>query len=71
MVIETSNAIYNTNAYAALTPQSVLYWIRVLVASARAIDAPTWANHFSTLHSGTYNNQVDVPLLSCPDILSL
>ena len=57
IVIETSNNIFNASAYDALTPRSVLYWIRVMVAGALATSAPRWADLFSIEASGTYNNQ--------------
>ena len=57
IVIETSNNIFNASAYDALTPRSVLYWIRVMVAVALATSAPRCADLFSIEASGTYNNQ--------------
>lgn len=56
-VIETSINIDDPKAYAAVTPQSVLCWVRSMVANQIALDAPSWATAFSTHASGTYNNQ--------------
>jgi len=56
-VIETSINIDDRSAYQAITPQSVLCWIRSMVANQLAVDAPGWADSFGLEASGTYNNQ--------------
>ena len=47
-VIETSISIEDRRAYKALTPQSVLCWVRSMVANQLATDAPSWAKTFAT-----------------------
>eukprot|EP00929_Paragymnodinium_shiwhaense_P119613 TRINITY_DN91515_c0_g1_i1.p1 TRINITY_DN91515_c0_g1~~TRINITY_DN91515_c0_g1_i1.p1 ORF type:complete len:627 (+),score=68.27 TRINITY_DN91515_c0_g1_i1:65-1882(+) len=56
-VIETSLNVDNRNAYKALTPKSVLYWLRVMASSALATNAPSWARLYEVEKSGTYCNQ--------------
>lgn len=68
-VIETSINIDDRSAYQAITPQSVLCWIRSMVANQLAVDAPGWADSFGLEASGTYNNQVlhITPPISSPE----
>jgi len=64
-VIETSVNIEDQKAYQAITPQSVLCWVRSMVANQLALSAPSWVSAFATHASGTYNNQwqvIDVTL---------
>ena len=56
-VIETSISIEDGSAYSAVTPKSVLCWVRSMAANQVAMDAPSWAKAFATHASGTYNNQ--------------
>eukprot|EP00966_Prymnesium_polylepis_P313089 7234194-Prymnesium_polylepis.1 len=56
-VIETSINIDDASAYKAVTPRSVLCWLRSMAANQLATDAPSWASTFGTEASGTYNNQ--------------
>ena len=56
-VIETSLEIQDMNAYKAIKGDSVLCWIRTMVANQLAMDAPGWAHTFAKQASGTYNNQ--------------
>jgi hypothetical protein len=60
-VFETTNEIFNTTLYNLLTPQSLLCWIRSLVASRLAKSGAQWVDLFSLYNSGTYNNQVRPP----------
>ena len=59
-VIETSHGINNKALYKKLTPDSVLCWIRTIVANTLATDGASWAETFSYNHSGTYNNEWQV-----------
>jgi len=56
-VIETTNGIFNTSLYKYITKQSVLSWIRVIVANRMATDGKAWTEIFAKYNSGTYNNQ--------------
>lgn len=57
VVIETTNDVYNHSIYDALTPKSVLCWLRSVVANQLATTAKEWTSLFSTHASGTYTNQ--------------
>eukprot|EP01113_Clastostelium_recurvatum_P013539 TRINITY_DN1719_c0_g1_i2.p1 TRINITY_DN1719_c0_g1~~TRINITY_DN1719_c0_g1_i2.p1 ORF type:complete len:584 (+),score=142.12 TRINITY_DN1719_c0_g1_i2:60-1754(+) len=57
VVIETTNGIMNNTLYDLITPQSVLSWVRVIVANRMATSGAQWVSVFSEQNSGTYNNQ--------------
>ncbi|EFA82802.1 phospholipase B-like protein [Heterostelium album PN500] len=57
IVTETTNNIYNYSLYYKVEKESVLSWIRVLVAN-RLSDSPLeWCQTIEKYNSGTYNNQ--------------
>lgn len=56
IVTETTLDNVNASLWSYVTPQSVLCWIRAMVATRLAVDAPTWSGLFLTNQSGTYNN---------------
>jgi hypothetical protein len=56
-VMETTNAIMNMSLYDRLTPQTLMSWIRVVVANRMAQNGSDWARIFAIHNSGTYNNQ--------------
>ena len=51
--METTNGIMNTTLLNYLTPQSILYWVRVIVAARMASSGPEWVESFSKFNSGT------------------
>jgi len=55
--METTNDVYNTTLYDLLTPQSLMSWIRVIVANRVATQGREWHNIMKRYNSGTYNNQ--------------
>ncbi|KAK5577941.1 hypothetical protein RB653_002889 [Dictyostelium firmibasis] len=57
VVIETTNGLMNNNLYHLITSQSVLSWMRVIVANRLATSGESWCQAFSLYNSGTYNNQ--------------
>jgi hypothetical protein len=57
VVMETTNDVFNTSLYSAVTTHTVMYWIRCVVANRMASNGTEWANVFSLYNSGTYNNQ--------------
>eukprot|EP00854_Cymbomonas_tetramitiformis_P003696 gene3696-4634_t len=57
VVIETTNDVYDHSIYDALTPKSVLCWLRSVVANQLATTAKEWTSLFSRHASGTYTNQ--------------
>jgi hypothetical protein len=57
-ITETTVGIMNATMYDGnVVPQTVLYWIRVMVATRMANSGPEWVEVFSRYNSGTYNNQ--------------
>eukprot|EP00667_Euglena_gracilis_P004541 EG_transcript_4564 len=56
-VMETTNGMYRPGLYALITPKSILAWMRAYAANVLASSATQWAQLFSMLNSGTYNNQ--------------
>jgi hypothetical protein len=56
-IFETTNEIFNATLYDLLSYQSLLCWIRSLVASRLAKTGAQWVDLFSLYNSGTYNNQ--------------
>jgi hypothetical protein len=57
VVLETTNGIYNTSLYDLVTPNALLAWHRVQIASRTATSGPEWQAAFERHNSGTYNNQ--------------
>jgi hypothetical protein len=57
VVIETTNAVFNTSLYQYVKPTSVLYWMRNIVANRLGNSGREWAKWFALYNSGTYNNQ--------------
>eukprot|EP01087_Luapelamoeba_hula_P011077 TRINITY_DN2985_c0_g1_i7.p1 TRINITY_DN2985_c0_g1~~TRINITY_DN2985_c0_g1_i7.p1 ORF type:complete len:552 (+),score=88.88 TRINITY_DN2985_c0_g1_i7:55-1710(+) len=58
VVLETTNGIVANNAlYNKVTPNSLLSWVRVVLANRVATSAKNWVAVFSDYNSGTYNNQ--------------
>lgn len=47
----------NMSLYAYTTPQTILYWVRVMVANRMASSGSEWSTIFAKYNSGTYNNQ--------------
>ena len=63
-VIETTNGVYNTSLFDAVTPQTVPYWVRVTLATRGATTAQEWHQLFYKYNSGTYNNRTLRALVS-------
>jgi hypothetical protein len=58
VVMETSLSVFNTSIYSALsTNNSLLSWMRVMIANRLASSPAEWSTIFSRYNSGTYNNQ--------------
>ncbi|XP_061893450.1 phospholipase B-like 1 isoform X2 [Entelurus aequoreus] len=57
MMTQTTNNVFNSSLFRALTPKSLLAWQRVRLAHSLAHTGEEWASIFSKYNSGTYNNQ--------------
>ncbi|EIE19753.1 laminin A [Coccomyxa subellipsoidea C-169] len=57
VVISTTNKMFNTTLYEALTPKTLVSWQRVRVANALALSGEQWVSFLDYHNSGTYNNQ--------------
>jgi len=57
VIMETTNEVFNQSLYNFVTPETVPYWIRVMVATRMASSGEQWSNIFAQYNSGTYNNQ--------------
>jgi len=60
IVTETTNEVYNMTLYDYVVPQTVLYWLRVIVSNRMSDNGSFWVNVFGKFNSGTYNNQWQV-----------
>jgi hypothetical protein len=56
-VTETSLIVYNLTMYKDLSPETMLYWVRVALANRMATSSKDWTDIFARYNSGTYNNQ--------------
>lgn len=57
VIIETTNDILNTSLYQYVTPNSLLYFVRSIIANRLSNTAQEWTNNFIQYNSGTYSNQ--------------
>jgi len=68
IVTETTLGVYNNSLYNFVQPtNSVLYWVRIVLANRMSSSGPEWGKIFSMYNSGTYNNEwqiVDTKLFS-------
>merc|ERR1711916_22957 len=55
-VMETTNSVLNVSIYDVIQPQSLLSWMRVVMANRMTDSGPAWADVFQAHNSGTYNN---------------
>ncbi|EFA84796.1 phospholipase B-like protein [Heterostelium album PN500] len=70
--IETTNNVLNTSLYQYVTANSLMYWVRSLVANRLSNTGQEWTENFIQYNSGTYNNQwmiVDYKLFTPFEIL--
>ena len=68
VVIETTNSNFNDTLYDLLKPETLLCWVRVMVANRLAKSGEEWVEIFKRENSGTYNNQFQVLDLNKIDI---
>ncbi len=57
LVMETTNLIFNFTLYKDVSANSLLTWVRVMIANRLASSAEEWTNIFKKENSGTYNDQ--------------
>jgi len=57
VVMETTNEVFNDTLFQYVTPQTVPYWVRIMLATRLAKEGKEWVDLFSQYNSGTYNNQ--------------
>jgi len=58
--IQTTNTVLDHSVYSTVSPESLLAWQRVRVASALATSGADWYNTFKRHPSGTYANQYTI-----------
>jgi Phospholipase B len=56
-VMETTNGVFNLALYDAITPSTLMSWIRVMVSNRMSSSGEEWCNTMQKYNSGTYNNQ--------------
>ena len=57
LVMETTISILNQKLYELINPESLLTWVRAILANRLSSSAEDWTNIFKIENSGTYNNQ--------------
>ena len=57
---ETTNHVPDLSLFDLLTPQSLMCWMRTMVANRLTDDGYSWTQIFSKFNSGTYNNQFHI-----------
>ena len=68
VVMETTNSNFNDSLYDLLKPESLLTWVRVMIANRLASSGEEWIEIFKKENSGTYNNQFQILDLNKIDI---
>ena len=59
-ITKIANTVFDTTLYNFLTPNSLLAWLRSILANRLSSDAKKWTEVFSKYNSGTYNNQFQI-----------
>ena len=59
-VAETTNHVFNTSLFDLLTPESILCFMRTMIALRLSDTGKEWTEIFQKLNSGTYNNQFHI-----------
>ena len=59
-VAETTNHVFNTSLFDLLTPESILCFMRTMIALRLSSTGKEWTDFFQKLNSGTYNNQFHI-----------
>jgi hypothetical protein len=56
-VAETTNPTFNEKLFEKIAPESVLTWMRAMIANYLSMTGRDWVETFAKFNSGTYNNQ--------------
>ena len=59
-VAETTNSVHNLTLFDLLDPNTLMCWMRTMVANRLTDDGYSWIQIFSKYNSGTYNNQFQI-----------
>ena len=59
-VTETTNHVFDLNLFDLLDPNTLMCWMRTMVANRLTDDGYSWTQIFSKYNSGTYNNQFQI-----------
>ena len=59
-VSETTNSVMNTTLFDLLNPNTLMCWMRTMVANRLTDNGYDWIKTFSKYNSGTYNNQFQI-----------
>jgi hypothetical protein len=59
-ITETTNTVFDTKLYDLLSPNSLLTWMRTMIANRLAKNGKSWTDFFARYNSGTYNNQMQI-----------
>ena len=57
---ETTNHVYDESLFDLLTPESLMCWMRTMLANRLTDNGYSWIQVFSKFNSGTYNNQFQI-----------
>lgn len=61
VIMETTNEVFNQTLFTKfVVPQTVPFWIRIIVSNRMATNGKQWSEYFTRYNSGTYNNQYQV-----------
>lgn len=59
-ITETTNNVFNETLFDFLNPNTLMCWIRTMVANRLSNSGKEWVNIFKKYNSGTYNNQFQI-----------
>ena len=59
-IAETTNHVMDLNLFDLLNPNTLMCWMRTMVANRLTDDGYSWTQIFSKYNSGTYNNQFQI-----------
>ena len=69
-ICETTNHVMDLNLFDLLDPNTLMCWMRTMVANRLTDDSYSWTQIFSKYNSGTYNNQFQILDLKLIDTIN-